>query len=634
MAGLAPLHAYTLEPSEDGTYLIATSADLTEFRSVVEQNASANARLTADIDMGGAAWEPIIGPGNAFYDGSFDGAGYTVSGYVITDGIAVDNTTCAGFFAGTGPNATIKNLTVGGTISIEKDDDLYVGGVAGCIQGTVTGCVNSGTLTAKTSRYVDGYVGGIAGLVDGGKITNCVNVDAVSLDGTILNNGGVGGIAGQIRDEASVSNCVNQAAITAKGEDAYAGGIVGTIESSNANLENSFNIGAVTAYKSAFGGSKAGGIAGNNVSSFAISNCGYVKNSEGNAEYGVCGAWGPGNGDDNTTQISQEDYEASETPIITTVKFNKGRVDVQSGGEPAQVTITTLPQSTEDLGSILPAATLNINIDEDIASADIALPNINVTGLSAGETTMTVKGKLFVTNFAGGASTESDVELSCLVSVTDAEVLGVSLNTTTLELEPGETANLTYTLNPAYAKPSGAVQWTSSDTNVATVDNGTVTAVSEGTATITLTVDEKTATCTVTVESGVVAVESITLAEETIAIKAGETREAPAYTITPDNATNKEVRWSSGDESVFTVDAQSGQITAVAAGEAILTVTTVSEGKSAQCTVKVSAADESDGETPSEPAPNQGGSGGGCSAGFGALALLAFAPIALRRMKK
>ena len=79
-------------------------------------------------------------------------------------------------------------------------------------------------------------------------------------------------------------------------------------------------------------------------------------------------------------------------------------------------------------------------------------------------------------------------------------VTGVSLNPKELDLTVGSKATLTATVAPANASNKN-VSWESSNTSVATVDNGEVTAIAAGTATITVTTEEgnHTATCYVTV---------------------------------------------------------------------------------------------------------------------------------------
>ena len=80
------------------------------------------------------------------------------------------------------------------------------------------------------------------------------------------------------------------------------------------------------------------------------------------------------------------------------------------------------------------------------------------------------------------------------------KVTGVSLDKTNLNLNPGKGGTLIATITPSNATNQN-VTWESSDTKVVTVDNGLVTAVAEGSATITVTTEDgrKTATCTVIV---------------------------------------------------------------------------------------------------------------------------------------
>lgn len=83
----------------------------------------------------------------------------------------------------------------------------------------------------------------------------------------------------------------------------------------------------------------------------------------------------------------------------------------------------------------------------------------------------------------------------------DVSVTGVSLDKTSAELEVGDTLKLTATIEPADATNPN-VTWMSDKKDVATVENGTVTAKAAGTAVITVTTEDggKTATCTVTVK--------------------------------------------------------------------------------------------------------------------------------------
>lgn len=150
---------------------------------------------------------------------------------------------------------------------------------------------------------------------------------------------------------------------------------------------------------------------------------------------------------------------------------------------------------------------------------------------------------------------------------------GIRLTKTTAELDEGETLELFHKLEPSDATTQGVV-WASDNTDVATVDeDGLVTAVKAGTATITVSVKgqpEIKATCTITVKSSSIAVTKLTLSESSAEVSIGKTLTL-SCTIEPSNATNKELIWSSSDETIATVDAQ-GVVTGVKAGTVTITV--------------------------------------------------------------
>ena len=167
-------------------------------------------------------------------------------------------------------------------------------------------------------------------------------------------------------------------------------------------------------------------------------------------------------------------------------------------------------------------------------------------------------------------------------------VTGVTLDKTSISLLVGDSETLTATVTPADAE-NQKLTWSSDKPAVATVDdNGKVTAVKVGTATITVTTEDggKTATCRVTVKAATVAVTGVTLNKSTLSLIEG-TSETLTATITPADATDKELTWTSSDATVATVDAN-GKVTAVKAGEATVTVTTRDGGKTATCRVTVS----------------------------------------------
>ena len=194
------------------------------------------------------------------------------------------------------------------------------------------------------------------------------------------------------------------------------------------------------------------------------------------------------------------------------------------------------------------------------------------------------------------------ITASCSVQVESAEVgtsvKGVTLNKSNITLPAGNSENLTATLNPTNATNKGLC-WTSNDISVAKVEqNGKVTAVAAGTATITVTTKNKgkTAKCNVTVQAassgpvenpGDTAVESISLNKESLALSVGGSETLTA-TLLPANATNKKVEWDSSDPSKVTVDSN-GKVTAVAITTEKVTITATAGAYEATCKVTVIA---------------------------------------------
>lgn len=86
------------------------------------------------------------------------------------------------------------------------------------------------------------------------------------------------------------------------------------------------------------------------------------------------------------------------------------------------------------------------------------------------------------------------------------------------------------------------------------------------------------------VTTAAIAVTGVSLNKTTASVEIGKTETLTA-TVAPENATNKSVSWSSGDTKVATVSA--GKVTAVAAGESVITVKTADGSKTATCTVTV-----------------------------------------------
>ena len=170
-------------------------------------------------------------------------------------------------------------------------------------------------------------------------------------------------------------------------------------------------------------------------------------------------------------------------------------------------------------------------------------------------------------------------ETPCDDDTTNVAVTGVSSNPGTSTLNIGETITISTTIAPTNADNKN-LTWSSSNTGVASVNaNGKVTALKEGSATITATTVEGgfKATTVVTVEQTVNTVPVTSVGTDSNI----RTVEFAPFTIKaivrPSNATNKSVIWESSDTSVATVD-QSGLVTPLKAGKVSIIVTTVDGG--------------------------------------------------------
>lgn len=237
---------------------------------------------------------------------------------------------------------------------------------------------------------------------------------------------------------------------------------------------------------------------------------------------------------------------------VASISLNKTSLSMQVG-DTEILTATIKPDDATDKTVVWTSS------DDAIASVS----NGKITALKSGKVTITAK--------SGTCSAECEVTVS-------VNTESITLDKTTLSLSVGETAQLTATVKPDDATDK-TVAWSSSDESVAKVDNGKVTALKSGKATVTAECGGRTAECAITVT---VPVSSITLDKTTLSLAVGETATLAA-TVKPDDATDKTVAWSSSDESVASVD--NGKVTALKSGKA--TITAKSGGKTAECAVTV-----------------------------------------------
>nr|WP_288652798.1 Ig-like domain-containing protein [uncultured Faecalibacillus sp.] len=263
---------------------------------------------------------------------------------------------------------------------------------------------------------------------------------------------------------------------------------------------------------------------------------------------------------DNTFRIKGITIKEEPKPIETII-LNKTDITLTKGtSETLQATIN--PSDTTDDKTLKWTSS-----NPDVATVD---NTGKVTAVGGGTATITVKS-------------QNGKEASCEVKVT-SKIESISLNKSNITLSKGTSETLKATINPSDTTDDKTLKWTSSNPDVATVDNtGKVTAVGGGTATITVkSQNGKEASCEVKVTSKI---ESISLNKSNITLSKG-TSETLKATINPSDATDaKTLTWKSEDENIAKVDGN-GKVTGVGTGTTNITVTT-SNGKSAACKVTV-----------------------------------------------
>ena len=194
--------------------------------------------------------------------------------------------------------------------------------------------------------------------------------------------------------------------------------------------------------------------------------------------------------------------------------------------------------------------------------------NGKITGVDGGTATITAK--------------IGEKSISYQVTV-KAPLISINLNKSTMTLEKGKTGNLVVNYNPTGTTDDKTVTWTTSDSKIAAVQNGKITAVGAGTATITAKVGSKTAQCKVTVTAPLV---SISLDRNTMELEIGDSSTLNVNYNPTDTTDNKTVTWTTSDSKIATV--QNGKVTAIAEGTA--TITAKVGSKTAQCKVTVKKA--------------------------------------------
>ena len=263
---------------------------------------------------------------------------------------------------------------------------------------------------------------------------------------------------------------------------------------------------------------------------------------------------------------------------VESVAINDGETVTMFKGETKQLTCTVNPPNASE-------KTVVWSVTEGADVVSVNADTGEVTALRPGRATVTVTSR--------SDAAKSD---SCTVTVREA-VTAVRLDRDSLQLtltEDGKTATLTAAVEPQEATDR-TVRWTAVPDGIVSVENGTVTALKAGTATVRAesvsnpgVYDE----CEVTVISPVT---QITLNHSVYPAAPGTFEVGLDFVlsaaVTPGDATDKRLTWSVSPENIVSLDVATGTVTALKAGTATVTVTAADGyGASASCVVTVSPA--------------------------------------------
>ena len=282
---------------------------------------------------------------------------------------------------------TISGCSNSGTVKGLNSTGCSAGGIAGAVNGTITGgtitngtitnCTNSGTVSGGERN------GGIAGWNHTGKITNCTNSGRVTTDG-----GKAGGIAGQNNNASSITNCTNSGTVETIAFGSRAGGIAG--HNDNASITNCTNSGSVTK-----GGGTAGGIAALNDGGGKITNCGFITSADLPAVFG-----GKTTPPDVTAVVSLDKTSYDKTAVAAALDgYNIGSAIPLKEGEsftmPIKLLSGTNIASADSYYEIISA---DIS-DSSIASVSYTSTDVTVKGLTSGNALLNVSLTLKATDF-------------------------------------------------------------------------------------------------------------------------------------------------------------------------------------------------------------------------------------------
>ena len=291
----------------------------------------------------------------------------------------------------------------------------------------------------------------------------------------------------------------------------------------------------------------------------------------------------------------------NQNGVVTGIKEGEAKITVTtSNGKSAYCYVQVKKETIEPTGiSVSPSSktikvgetfTVDYSLTPSNATTTVTWSSDNSSIASVNSSTGTVTGVSAGYTYINAKTTNGKTNW-CKVTVESPviKITSITLSTNSVTMDVSETKQLYETVYPSNAT-NKSVTWSSSNTSVATVStSGYVFAKSAGTTTITCKANDGSgvsATCSVSVKEKPVLVTKITLNASSSSLSVGDIQQLTA-TITPSNATNKNVTWSSSNTSVATVST-SGYVSAKSAGTTTITCkANDGSGVSATCSVTV-----------------------------------------------
>ena len=417
------------------------------------------------------------------FEGTFDGNGYRIKGMTIYG----EPARSIGLFGDIYEGVVIKNLGL-----VDVNINISASSIGKCC-GTIAGCANSDNFSPQ--------------------IENCFATGQIVCK---VNSGDIGGIAGWL-SLAKVNNCYNAVNITTEGNDNEIGGIAGRVYKST--ISKCYNLGMIDE-----------GEKGTITDSYGVSDCFYLKGT---------GVETKGSTPLTDAQMKKENY-------FTNFDFNNvWEVDENSTYQYPQLKNCMQVRIEELVWEQKPTKTTyyqgdKLNLTGGIVNViyengNQASPNITENMVSDYDMMKVGEQEVIVR--------KGNMTLSYNITVKPIAVLKVTLNKTSLSLQPGNTTTLSATVSPSNATYPD-VEWSSSNDNVATVDqNGKIRAIKIGTAQIVAkTSNGIKSTCQVVVEIPVKKETNVSTVDN---LSVTEKIKVPKVSITSIKASKKKltIRW-------------------------------------------------------------------------------------------